>query len=149
MKHANMKQLESLILLIDFKKAFDSLTHKYIDNCLKMFNLGDSIRRWVKLFFSNREAYILLGGWTYQENPIGTGGPPGRRSLLLIKINHTKNLKGITYAKKESRSETFDDTNIFIQRNPKYLRECVTILKQFANVYNAYNVIWRKLQLFP
>ena len=61
MKHANEKQLESLILLIDFKKAFDSLTHRYIDNCLKMFNFGESIRRWIKLFFSSREAYILLG----------------------------------------------------------------------------------------
>ena len=55
--------------------------------------------------------------------------------ILLIKINHTKTLRGITYAKKESRSETFaDDTSIFIQRNPTYLRECVKILKQFANI---------------
>ena len=54
--------------------------------------------------------------------------------ILLIKINYTKNLKGITYAKNESRSETFaDDTSIFIQRNPTYLRECVKILKHFAN----------------
>ena len=45
MKHANRKQMESLILLIDFKKAFDSLTHKYINNCLKMFNFGQSIKR--------------------------------------------------------------------------------------------------------
>ena len=36
---------------------------------------------------------------------------------------------------KESRLETFaDDTSIFIQRNPEYLRECVNILKQFANI---------------
>ena len=62
MKHTNRKQMESLILLIDFKKAFDSLTHKYIENCQKMFNFGESIRRWIRLFFSNREAYILLGG---------------------------------------------------------------------------------------
>ena len=62
MKYANKKKTESLILLIDFKKAFDSLTHKYIDNCLKIFNFGESIRRWIRLFFSNREAYILLGG---------------------------------------------------------------------------------------
>ena len=61
MKHANRKQIESLILLIDVKKAFDSLTHKYIDNCLKMFNFAQSIRRWISLFFSNREAYIRLG----------------------------------------------------------------------------------------
>ena len=50
--------------------------------------------------------------------------------ILLIKINHIINLRGITYAKKESRSET----SILIQRNPEYLRECVNILKQFANI---------------
>ena len=32
------KKLESLILLIDFKKAFDSLPYKYINECLKIFN---------------------------------------------------------------------------------------------------------------
>ena len=62
MKHANRKKIESLILLIDFRKAFDSLSHKYINECLKMFNFGPSIRKWVSLFFSKREAYILLGG---------------------------------------------------------------------------------------
>ena len=62
MKYANKRKIESLILLIDFRKAFDSLSHKYIDKCLKMFNFGPSIRKWVSLFFSNREAYILLGG---------------------------------------------------------------------------------------
>ena len=30
--------------------------------CHNMFNFGQSIRRWISLFFSNREAYILLGG---------------------------------------------------------------------------------------
>ena len=55
--------------------------------------------------------------------------------IRLIKINPTKNIKGITYAKKESRSETFaDDTSIFIQRNPEYLRECLSILKQCVNI---------------
>ena len=60
MKYTNRKKIESLILLIDFRKAFDSLSHKYIDECLKMFNFGPSIRKWVSLFFSNRKACILL-----------------------------------------------------------------------------------------
>ena len=42
MKHGNRKKIESLILLIDFRKAFDSLSHKYIDECLKIFNIGPS-----------------------------------------------------------------------------------------------------------
>ena len=54
MKYANRKKLESHILLIDFRKAFDSLSHKYIDECLKRFNFGQSITRWVSLFFCYR-----------------------------------------------------------------------------------------------
>ena len=120
-KHANIKKMESLILLIDFKKAFDSLTHKYIDNCLKMFNFGQSIRRWISLFFSNREAYILLGGELTKKILLEQGVPQGdvvspyifilAVEIFLIKIIHTKNIKEITYAKKEFRLESFaDDT---------------------------------------
>ena len=43
--------------------------------------------------------------------------------ILLIKINYTKHIKGITFAKHESRSETFaDDTSIFMERKDEYLR---------------------------
>ena len=52
MKYANRKKLESLILLIDFRKVLNSLSHKYINECLKMFNFGQSIKKWVSLFFS-------------------------------------------------------------------------------------------------
>ena len=55
--------------------------------------------------------------------------------LLLIKINNTKLIKGITYAQKEVRSETFaDDTSICIKRDPRYLRRCVEFLKHFARI---------------
>ena len=55
--------------------------------------------------------------------------------LLLIKINNTKFIEGITYATKESRSETIaDDTSIFIKRNPEYLRKCIEFLEQFARI---------------
>ena len=45
--------------------------------------------------------------------------------ILLIKINHTENLTGITFALIESRSETFaDDTTIFLERtDTKYITQ--------------------------
>ena len=74
------------------------------------------IRRWNSIFFSNKEAYILLGGELTNKILLEQGVPQGdvvspyifilAVEILLIKINHTKNIKGITYAKKESRSET-------------------------------------------
>ena len=41
--------------------------------------------------------------------------------ILLMKINSTKNLKGITFAKMESRSET----TIIVERSEEYLRTMV------------------------
>ena len=61
MEHTERKKVESLILLIDFCKAFDSLSHIYIDECLNLFNFGPSIPKWVSLTFCNREACMLLG----------------------------------------------------------------------------------------
>ena len=62
MEYANRKKIDFLILVIDFQKAFYSLSHEYIDECLKMFNFGPFIQRWIKLFFNDREAH-------FQEDP--------------------------------------------------------------------------------
>ena len=63
----NKKQKEALILLVDFQKAFDSVSHKFIDSTLKLYGFGDSIRKWVRLFFNKREATILLEGHLSQK----------------------------------------------------------------------------------
>ena len=98
-----------------------------------MFNFGQFIRRWISLFFNNREAYILLGAELTKKTVLEQGVPQGdvvspyifilAVEILLINIVHTKNIKRITYAKKESRLQTFADyISIFIQRNPEYPR---------------------------
>ena len=55
--------------------------------------------------------------------------------ILLLKINHTKNLKGITYAQHEARSETFaDDTSVFLERNEHNLRKATQYITQFHSI---------------
>ena len=55
--------------------------------------------------------------------------------ILLIKINFTKNIKGINFAKRESRSETFaDDTSFFMIKDPNYLRAAVRYLDAFSRI---------------
>ena len=52
--------------------------------------------------------------------------------MVEIKINYTKNLKGIRYAKEESRSETFaDDTTVILERSEEYLRYAMKCLSDF------------------
>ena len=62
MHHVNKAKNLALILLIDFKKAFDSINHSFMESVLKKLGFGKYIREWIRLFFSGREAYILMGG---------------------------------------------------------------------------------------
>ena len=39
MDHVNKNKMESLILLVDFKKAFDSINTSFIDSALSIFNI--------------------------------------------------------------------------------------------------------------
>ena len=55
--------------------------------------------------------------------------------LLLLKINFTKHLTGIIFAKVEARSETFaDDTTIFLERTAKNLRYATKFITAFHKI---------------
>ena len=96
MDHVNKKKKESLILLVDFKKAFDSINTKFIDSALEIFNFGDSFRKWVKLFFSGRKTYLLLHGYVGESINLDQGVPHPSYiyyicvQILLLKICFTK-----------------------------------------------------------
>ena len=145
MSHVNKIKKQTLILLIDFKKAFDSLDHKFLNTALKKMGFGPDIIEWVRLFFNEREAYILMGGHLTDKIRLGQGVPQGdvispyifilTVEILLIKINYSKNLKGIKYAKYEGRSETFaDDTTIYLERSEKNLRTAINYIESFATI---------------
>ena len=82
----NKKQKEALILLVDFQKAFDSVSHKFIDNKLKLYGFDDSIRKWVRLFFNRREATILLGGHLSKKILLEGMSSPPIFSYLVLKF---------------------------------------------------------------
>ena len=55
--------------------------------------------------------------------------------ILALKIKYTKNLTGITYAKREARAEIFaDDLSAMVERTEKNLRYFTSILVQFHSV---------------
>ena len=77
MLHCNKKGLDGLLLLIDFKKAFDSIDHNYIYDTLRILNFGEDIISWMKLFLTERIAHILLGGHLTLKILLEQGVPQG------------------------------------------------------------------------
>ena len=75
--YCNSKKKAALLLLVDFQKAVDSLNHTFIDNTLKLYGFGDSVRLWIRLFFYKKEAMILLGDHLSKKILLEQGVPQG------------------------------------------------------------------------
>ena len=144
-RHTMKQKQSALILLIDFRKAFDSLSHTFIQNTLTTLGFGPDIITWISTFLKNRESQILLGGHLTECINLEQGVPQGdvispylfilMVEILLIKITSTKNITGITYAKQESRAETFaDDTTLFMERNEANLRNATKYIQHFHKI---------------
>ena len=55
-------QIPGLILSIDFKQAFHSVSWKFIHKTLDYFNFGPSFKRWITLFQNGSESCSLQNG---------------------------------------------------------------------------------------
>ena len=54
------KNSKSAILSLDIRKAFDTISHQYIERVLDHFNFGTNFKKWLLLLCTNREACIIL-----------------------------------------------------------------------------------------
>ena len=68
---------DGLILLIDFEKAFDSLSWKFIHETLENFNFGKNFIKWIKLFQNNTKSRIILNGHLSESFTLERGCPQG------------------------------------------------------------------------
>ena len=141
MKKSNEKKIANLILCVDFRKAFDSISHTYIQNALKELNFGKDFCDWIQLFFCNREGRILMDGHLTEKIHLEQGVPQGdiispyifiiAVEILLIKITTSKNIKGVKIGKKECKA---DDTTILIKRDEESLRASIHYIKEFKQI---------------
>jgi len=58
--YTNNIQSKTYILSIDQEKAFDRLAHSYIHNTLKIANIGNYFRNWVKILYKNPESSVIV-----------------------------------------------------------------------------------------
>jgi hypothetical protein len=54
------KKIKGGLLSLDIQKAFDSISHSYLQNIFKFYNFGPNISRWLTLLSTNRAARIII-----------------------------------------------------------------------------------------
>ena len=93
-QHAKMYNLPGFILLIDFEKAFDSVSFDLILTALNVFNFGKVIREWIKIILgvnenTNFSAVTVINGNISKPLRIGKGcrqGDPIAGYLFILAI---------------------------------------------------------------
>ena len=58
MQFVEENNITGLLLLIDFEKAFDSLSWSFMQEVLTYFNFGPSIIQWISTFYKTRMMFI-------------------------------------------------------------------------------------------
>ena len=63
MSYAEKGKIPGLLMLIDFKKAFDSVSWNFLYEVLKTFGFDKKFINWIKLFNSDISAYVIQCGF--------------------------------------------------------------------------------------
>ena len=141
--YVNSKKIKSIILLIDFKKAFDTISHKFVLKSLEVFNFGNNIIKWVEILLSNFQVCcnngghlsgnFLLGRGSKQGDPVSTALFILCIEILAIKLKHA-GIIGINVRNKKSLISLFaDDITLFLKHDKENLRNVINILKEFKH----------------
>ena len=122
--HSETDDEPTLMVAIDFKKAFDSLEWLFIKLSMIKFNFGDNIIRWVSIFYQNIQTAVLNNGFMTNFFQVSRGvrqGCPLSPYLFILcaeilahKIRGEENIKGIEILNEEIKLTQFaDDTTLF------------------------------------
>ena len=139
------QNIPGLLLSIDFEKAFDTVSWKFISKTLDYFNFGDSVKKWIKLFQNEAESSMLQNGclseFFYLKRGCRQGDPTSPYIFLLCAeilgqmVRKNENIKGIKIKNKEYKINQYaDDTQLLLDGSEKSLRNTLEMLYTFYNM---------------
>ena len=144
MDYTNHNDLPGLLLLIDFEKAFDSVSWEFMFKVLDFYNFGNSFRNFVEVFYKNIQSCVLVNGslseWFYVQRGCRQGDPLSPylfilcAEILALLIRNNDNILGIKIGSIEFLiSQYADDTTFILDGSEKSLENCLLVLKFYAD----------------
>ena len=135
--------IPGLLLIVDFEKAFDSISWKFINHTLNFFNFGESIKKWINVFYNDIQSCVIQNGFLSEPFNVKRGcrqGDPLSPYIFLLcaeilsrQFKASNDIKGIQIAGIEYLLSQFaDDTTILLDGSENSLDEALKILNTFA-----------------
>lgn len=145
MQYLEHKNIDGLFMLIDFEKAFDSVSWSFLYQILQFFNYGDSIISWIKLFNNGIWATIVqcghLSDFFHIQRGCRQGDPIASYlflpcvELLYLLIENNEKVKGILVKTHMFKMVQFaDDTTILLDGTQRSLQAALNTLEIFGTL---------------
>ena len=142
LKESEVENLSGLLILVDFEKAFDSISWDYISKTLNLFNFSDQTIQVIKSLQKDSTSKILQNGHCSDIINLKRGcrqGDPISPYIFVLSVEQLgttirehAQLQGYKIGNREHRVSLFaDDTALFITRSEMNLRLCMDILGEF------------------
>ena len=146
MSEIDNRNLDGLLMLIDFEKAFDSISWRFMYNVFQYLGFGPDILAWIKLFNTDITASVLQMGVLSRFFQIQRGCKQGDpiasvefilcAQILYLMIYNNKEIKGIIIDNKEFKMSQFaDDTTIFLDGTQRSLEAALNTIE----IYGSYS----------
>ena len=145
MNYTEQNSINGLIMLLDFEKAFDLISWKFLYQVLKYFGFGPGFIKWIVLFNSNIKATVLQAGFLSEFINIERGCKQGDpiapylfiscAQILCNLINKIKDIKGVQIGSEEYKITQFaDDTTIILDGSERSLLSALNTIEIFVMI---------------
>ena len=125
-EYTNHKINPGIILFLDFEKAFDTISWKFLFQTLTSFNFGETFINWIKVIYTNPVSCVSNNGYSSSffsvTRGIRQGCPISALLFILVaeimSINVRKNeeIKGLHFNNNIVKlSQLADDTTLFLK----------------------------------
>ncbi|XP_069109886.1 uncharacterized protein [Argopecten irradians] len=87
------------VIYLDFSKAFDKVSHKFLLHKLKQYGINGKLLGWIKAFLDNMTQRVTVNGATSEPHPVTSGVPQGSvlgPILFLIYVNDMPDMLNCT-----------------------------------------------------
>ena len=137
--------IPGILLLIDFEKAFDTVSWDFIQKTLTFFNFGNSIIHWIKTFYNKITSCVTQNCFLSERFHIQRGCRQGDplspyifilcAEILGLLIRKNKDIKGISIDDTEyTISQYADDTSLILDGTPLSLDASLRTLQYYAEI---------------